>query len=165
MLISCKGGIHGAYILRTLGSVEFNYENAKSHLIDLDLASLHQQTIHFNTAAGDEAEGGVEMKDERHTKLMQLATWINLDSRFSVRSKFRSIFDCFAHSKRWAVPEQSSATYNGEKLPNTCPMTLMRNSHFGSVPSRCSPSETRSSSMLIRWRLFKSLVPKTTQTS
>ncbi|POS79862.1 DNA mismatch repair protein MSH5 [Diaporthe helianthi] len=70
--------------MRTLGSVEFNYENAKSHLINLDLASLHRGTMHFNTVAGDEADGGLDMNDDRHARLMQLATWINLDSRFSV---------------------------------------------------------------------------------
>jgi len=90
MLMSCSGGIHGAYILRTLGSVEFNYENAKSHLLNLDLSSLHRRTMHFNTAAGDEAEGGVVMNDDRHARLMQLATWINLDSRFSVGRSLHS---------------------------------------------------------------------------
>lgn len=84
MLICCTGGIRGAYILRTLGSVEFNYETAKSHLVNLDLDSLRRRTMHFNTVAGDEAEGGADMNDERHARLLQLATWINLDSRFSV---------------------------------------------------------------------------------
>lgn len=88
MLIPCTGGIHGAYILRTLGSIEFNYENAKSHLINLDLDSLRRRTMHFNTVAGDGAEGGADVDDERHARLMQLATWINLDSRFSVGSGF-----------------------------------------------------------------------------
>ncbi|KAJ0121776.1 hypothetical protein J7T55_008943 [Diaporthe amygdali] len=80
-----EGGIHGAYILRTLGSAEFNYESAKSHLINLDLDSLRPRTMHFNTVAGDEVEGGAEMGDERNARLMQLATWINLGSRFSRR--------------------------------------------------------------------------------
>lgn len=84
MLIPCSGGFHGAYILRTLGSIEFNYENSKSHLLNLDLSSLHRRTMHFNTAAGDDADRGADMDDDRQAKLMQLATWINLDSSFSV---------------------------------------------------------------------------------
>lgn len=91
MLICCPGGIQGAYILRTLGSAEFNYGNAKNHLINLDLDSLRPRTMHFNTVAGDEAEGGAETYDERQARLMQLATWINLDSRFSVSLNIRFI--------------------------------------------------------------------------
>lgn len=84
MLIHRTGGIRGAYILRTLASVEFNYESAKSHLVNLDLDSLRRRTMHFNTVAGDEAEGVADMNDERHSRMLQLATWINLDSHFSV---------------------------------------------------------------------------------
>lgn len=86
MLIRRTGGIRGAYILRTLGSVEFNYESAKSHLVNLDLDALRPRTMHFNTVAGDEAEIGADMNDERHARMLQLATWINLDSRSSVSS-------------------------------------------------------------------------------
>jgi hypothetical protein len=73
-----------------LGSVEFNYENAKSRLLNLDLSSLQRRTIQFNTVAGHEAEGGVDMNDDKQARLMQLATWINLDSHFSVGSSFYS---------------------------------------------------------------------------
>lgn len=145
----CTGGIHGAYILRTLGSVEFNYENAKSHLINLDLDSLRRRTMHFNTVAGDEAEGGVDMNDGRHAKLLQLATWINLDCRFSVSSiSIHSDLMASLTRHRWAVPEQSSATYSAGRLLNTCPMTRMPNSHSESGPLKCSLSETRFLSML-----------------
>lgn len=144
MLMLCTGGIRGAYILRTLGSVEFNYESAKSHLINLDLDSLRHRTLHFNTVAGDEAEGGADMNDHIHAKLLQLATWINLDSRFSVSSiSIHSDLMASLTRRRWAAPVQSSATYSAERLPNTCPMTRMPNSHSESGPLKCSLSETR----------------------
>ncbi|ROW11409.1 hypothetical protein VMCG_01390 [Cytospora schulzeri] len=79
-----EGGICGAYILRTVGSVEFGYESAKSHLMNLNLDSLSPQTMHFNTVLGNEAEGEGDMTGQRHGKLMRLATWIDLDSRFSI---------------------------------------------------------------------------------
>lgn len=145
----CTGGIHGAYILRTLGSVEFNYENAKSHLINLDLDSLRRRTMHFNTVAGDEAESRVDMTDGRHAKLLQLATWINLDCRFSVSSiSIHSDLMVSLTRQRWAVPEQSSAIYSAGRLLNTYPMTRMPNSHLESGLLKCSLSETRFLSML-----------------
>ncbi|KAK7737430.1 hypothetical protein SLS53_006503 [Cytospora paraplurivora] len=77
------GSIRGAHILRTLSSVEFNYESAKSHLMNLDIDSLSPQTMHFNTVAGDEVEGAADVNGPRQGKLMRLATWIDLDSRIS----------------------------------------------------------------------------------
>lgn len=79
-----EGGIRGAYILRTVGSVEFSYESAKSQLLALNFDSLRPQTMHFNTVTGNEAEAEVDMAGQRQGKLMRLATWIDLDSRFSI---------------------------------------------------------------------------------
>lgn len=78
------GGIRGAYILRTVGSVEFSYESAKSQLLSLNLDSLSPYTVQFNTVSGNEAEEESYMNGQRQGKLMRLATWIDLDSRFSV---------------------------------------------------------------------------------
>lgn len=83
-LTNLPGGIRGAYILRTVGSLEFSYESAKSHLLSLNLDSLSPQTMHFNTVSGSEADGERDMDGQRQGKLMRLATWIDLDSRFSV---------------------------------------------------------------------------------
>ncbi|KUI66380.1 hypothetical protein VM1G_02032 [Cytospora mali] len=79
-----EGGIRGAYILRTLGSLEFNYESATSHLMNLNIDSLSPPTMHFNTVAEGEAEGHANIDGQRQGKLMRLATWIDLDSRFSI---------------------------------------------------------------------------------
>lgn len=72
--------------MRTLGTSEFNYESAKKHLLNLNLDSLSPRTMHFNTVAEDGADGGMgeEVANHRQGKLMRLATWINLDSQYSV---------------------------------------------------------------------------------
>lgn len=69
-----------------MGSSEFNYESAKRHLTNLDLEALGSRTMHFNTVAEEEADGGAGNQSHGggHGRLMRLATWINLDSRFSV---------------------------------------------------------------------------------
>ncbi|KAF3764856.1 hypothetical protein M406DRAFT_259223 [Cryphonectria parasitica EP155] len=76
----------GAYILRTLGSSKFNYESAKSHLMNLDLDALGSRTMHFNTVAEEEADSAVggQSGSHGHARLLRLATFVNLDSRFSV---------------------------------------------------------------------------------
>lgn len=55
--------------------------------MNLNLDSLSPQTMHFNTVAGDDIEGETGTNGQRQGKLMRLATWIDLDSRFSVSSE------------------------------------------------------------------------------
>lgn len=160
-----SGGIRGAWILRTVGSVEFSYENAKSHLLTLNLDSLSPQTMRFNTVSGNEAEGDGEMNGQRQGKLIRLATWIDLDSRFSV--SLEKPFELpISHltSDRSAAPEQSLVMYNAERPPSIFPTTKTPGSLSGSAPSKCSRCRTRCSSIPIPWRPYKSLVPRITRT-
>lgn len=123
-LTQSSGGIRGAYILRTVGSVEFSYENAKSHLLNINFDSLSTQTMRFITVSGNEAEGEVDMAGQRQGKLMRLATWIDLDSRFSVSLAILSeLFVSSLIEDRLAAPEQSSVIYNAEKPPSIFPTT------------------------------------------
>lgn len=52
----------------------------------LNFDALGPQTMHFNTVAEEEVDRGAEDETNSHGRgrLMRLATWIDLDSRFSV---------------------------------------------------------------------------------
>lgn len=86
MLTNTTGHFNGAYVLRTLGSSEFNYETAKKHLVNLNFDVLGSRTMHFNTVTEEEVDTGAEdpVNGQSRGMLMRLATWVNLDSRFSV---------------------------------------------------------------------------------
>lgn len=103
-----SGHFHGAYILRTLSSSEFNYERAKRHLVNLDLGALGSQMMNFNTVAEEEADGVAD--DPTHIRaqgrLMRLATWANLDSRLSV-SYYSSLYLTLSDHHRLVVLERS----------------------------------------------------------
>ncbi|KAI1423077.1 putative MSH5 protein [Xylaria sp. FL1777] len=69
----------GAYILRNLNSTDFRYETGKNKLIDLHLEtdapqSMVYTTIIDNTVLEDQSRGS------RQGQLMQLATFVNLDT-------------------------------------------------------------------------------------
>lgn len=116
------GKFWNAYILRTMGSSEFNYEGAKRHLMNLNLDALGTQTMQFSTVAEGEADPETNHQHSGHgqVRLMRLSTWVNLESHISV-----SVFMIFriyllipAHC-RLDAPERSSATCNAERLRNT----------------------------------------------
>lgn len=90
-----SGVFRGAYVLRTLGSSEFSYERAEKQLVKLNFDALGPQTMHFNTVAEEEIDRGADDDTNNHGRgrLMQLATWIDLDSRFSVSLRHHSL--CF----------------------------------------------------------------------
>lgn len=153
----CEGDFRGAYILRTLGSSEFKYETAKRHLLNLNLDSLGSRTMHFNTVAEEEADGGAgdQAHAQGHGRLMRLATWINLDSRISVSSNDSHVLTV-SDRDRSAVPEQSSAMFNAEGPRITYQTIQIRHLHSGSARSRCSRSPTQCFSTLMLWHLCKS---------
>jgi hypothetical protein len=82
--------IFGSYILDSRPSSEFQYENAKNKLVNLELSADEVPNIIFTTP-GDEltgkaADGQVKLAGlGRQGRLMRLAAWIDLDSRLTVQ--------------------------------------------------------------------------------
>lgn len=64
----------------------FNYDSAKGSLVNLDMGFLASKTMHFTTAA--EAHQDPAISDlpgnNGYGARLQLATFVNLDSRISV---------------------------------------------------------------------------------
>lgn len=135
------GDFHGAYVLRTLGSSEFNYESAKKHLMNLNFDALGSRTMYFNTVAEEEVnvEAGDHTNNHGRGRLMRLATWVNLDSHFSV--SFYDSACCassLAHAFRLDVLELCSAMSSEEGPQNTFPTIRTQDSHSEFVLPRCS---------------------------
>ncbi|KAI7782338.1 hypothetical protein LA080_013613 [Diaporthe eres] len=66
------------------GAQDFQGHRNKEEGKNTPLQAMQHHADTLNRWPGDEAEGGADMNDERHARELQLATWINLDSRFSV---------------------------------------------------------------------------------
>lgn len=158
------GHFHGAYILRTLSSSEFNYERAKRHLMNLGLGALGSPMMHFNTVAEEETDGVAD--DPTHIRaqgrLMRLATWVNLDSRFSV-SYYSSRYLTLSDLNRLVVLERFSVMSNADEPPTTSQMTRICCLPLGSARLKCSRSPIPCSSMPMPWHLCKFLGQKATQ--
>lgn len=54
--------------------------------MNLNFDALGSRTMHFSTVAEEEVDGGdgSQINNQGRGRLMRLATWVNLDSRFSV---------------------------------------------------------------------------------
>lgn len=79
------------YILEVRPSPEFNYEAAKQKLLNLDIRSQRGPEILFITP-GDDAIDGYDdstggARPGRRGRLLSLSSWIDIDSRITVRSK------------------------------------------------------------------------------
>ena len=84
-------GLQGAYILRKVGIADFTYENGQNKLLGLAELDFHTtQTVALTTVTEDEMD---EVK-ERQSKLMSLATKVDLDSRASVRPAVPLVYAC-----------------------------------------------------------------------
>lgn len=166
--LTCTAGdFNGAYVLRTLGSSEFNYETAKKHLLNLNFDALGSRTMHFNTVAEEDLDVGAgnQMRNQGRGELMRLATWVNLDSRLSVSLVqvtrcLSSLTELFSRS---GAPEQYSAMFNADGLQNTFPTIQMHVLHFVFDLSKRSHSQTRCLSMPTLWHRYRSSVPRITQ--
>lgn len=80
--------IFGSYILDSRAASEFRYDNALNKLVALELVVDGASTMAFHTAgqalAGD-AEYGQVGNPGYQGRLMKLASWIDLDSKVTVR--------------------------------------------------------------------------------
>ncbi|KAI1322005.1 muts domain V-domain-containing protein [Xylariaceae sp. FL0255] len=80
-------GNRGAYILRTLNSVDFRYEGGKNKLLALNLGMNNQQAMLYTAADVDNMLEGGEYTGQEGSmlnQLMRLGTSINLDSRLTI---------------------------------------------------------------------------------
>lgn len=151
------GIFRGAYVLRTLGSSEFNYDRAEKQLMKLNFDALGPQTMHFNTVAEEENDLGAEDETRNYARgrLMRLATWIDLDSRFSVSLRHLHYASSWLICHRSVVLEQCLATSSAEGLQNTFPTIRTLGSNSEPALSKCLRCPTRCSSMQTLWHLCK----------
>lgn len=89
-LTSMQDDVFGSYILDSRPSSEFNYENAKNKLVNLELSVDETPNIIFTTPGDDltgkAGEGQIALAGlGRQGRLMRLAGWIDLESRLTVR--------------------------------------------------------------------------------
>ncbi|KAB5579927.1 muts domain V-domain-containing protein [Coniochaeta sp. 2T2.1] len=79
------GGVNGVYILRTVGASDFNPNNGQQKLAGLDASIFGGQSTILTAVAEEMGDDGMgEMGMTKQSKLMRLATVINLDSRLSI---------------------------------------------------------------------------------
>lgn len=88
------GGINEAYILRTVGSSEFNYNAGKERLVNLEPDLFGDQSTVFTSVAEDPMDVNVEGGGQsKQSNVMRLGTHINLDSTLSVSGLRVSFFE------------------------------------------------------------------------
>ncbi|KAB5551373.1 muts domain V-domain-containing protein [Coniochaeta sp. 2T2.1] len=79
------GGVNGVYILRTVGASDFNPNNGQQKLAGLDASIFGGQSTVLTAVTEEIGDDGMgEMRMTTQSKLMRLATLINLNSRLSI---------------------------------------------------------------------------------
>ncbi|KAI0845599.1 muts domain V-domain-containing protein [Daldinia vernicosa] len=79
--------LQSAYILRNLNSADFRYDVGKGKLLALNLETPGRQSVLFTSVVDDimdEADDIGGHESSRQSRLMRLATSINLDSRLTI---------------------------------------------------------------------------------